>query len=102
MFYQLTVPGPIEDIEETRVLEWHCRDGSTVGVGDLMVELETHKAVLEIRSRQAGVLRRILCQPGEWQKLGMPIALCGDTAEETWSEGSVQELPLWPFDHTVT
>lgn len=102
MFYQLTVPGPIEDVEETRVLEWHCQEGARIAAGDLIVELETHKAVLEVRSQQAGMVRRILCQPGEWQKLGAPIALFSDTGAETEAEGPIEELPLWPFDYQVT
>lgn len=100
MFYQLTVPGPMEDVEETRVLEWHCQEGSVVALGELLVELETDKAVVEIRSRQAGVLRRIVCQVGKWAKIGEPIAMISDAAEEPVPE-EASKLPYWPFDTWV-
>jgi pyruvate/2-oxoglutarate dehydrogenase complex dihydrolipoamide acyltransferase (E2) component len=46
LFYKLIIPGPIEDVEEVRVLEWHGSIGREFQPGDLMVEFETHKAVV--------------------------------------------------------
>ena len=37
MIYTLTVPGPIEDVEEVRVLEWHGQPGRAFAVGELVV-----------------------------------------------------------------
>ena len=39
MIYQLAVPGPIEDVEEVRVLEWHGAAGSAFAIGELIVEV---------------------------------------------------------------
>jgi len=82
MIYFLSVPGPIEDVEEVRVLEWHGREGRVFAVGDLVVELETHKALVEVRAGQQGILRRILCAEGEWQFIGQPLALLSDEPDE--------------------
>jgi pyruvate/2-oxoglutarate dehydrogenase complex dihydrolipoamide acyltransferase (E2) component len=82
MIYLLAVPGPIEDVEEVRVLEWHGEPGRSFPVGELIVELETHKALVEVRAGQPGVLRRIICAAGEWQAVGKPLALLSDTQEE--------------------
>src|SRR4051812_47942986 len=88
MIYLLAVPGPIEDVEEVRVLEWQGKAGQQYKPGDLIVELETHKAVVEVRAGQAGILRRILCEAGIWEKPGGPLALLSDTPDEvmpaTW------------------
>lgn len=86
MIYTLTVPGPIEDVEEVRVLEWHGGPGRAFAAGDLMVELETHKALVEVRAGQAGVLRQILCAEGDWQAVGQALALLGDDADEALPE----------------
>jgi pyruvate/2-oxoglutarate dehydrogenase complex dihydrolipoamide acyltransferase (E2) component len=86
MIYTLAVPGPIEDVEEVRVLEWHGAPGRAFAAGDLMVELETHKALVEVRAGQAGVLRRILCAEGDWQAVGQALALLGDDADEALPE----------------
>jgi pyruvate/2-oxoglutarate dehydrogenase complex dihydrolipoamide acyltransferase (E2) component len=82
LLYKLVVPGPIEDVEEVRVLEWHAAEGAPIAAGDLIVELETHKALVEVRAGQAGVLRRIVCAEGDWQALGEPLALFSDGADE--------------------
>jgi len=82
MIYALAVPGPIEDVEELRVLQWHGEPGSRFAPGDLLVELETHKAVVEVRAARAGVLRAILCPAGDWQAVGRTLALVGDDADE--------------------
>jgi pyruvate/2-oxoglutarate dehydrogenase complex dihydrolipoamide acyltransferase (E2) component len=82
MIYFLSVPGPIEDVEEVRVLEWHGRMEQMFGVGELIVELETHKALVEVRAGQRGILRRILCANGEWQSIGQPLALLSDDLNE--------------------
>lgn len=82
MIYKLAVPGPIEDVEEVRVLEWHSAAGRTVNPDELIVELETYKAIVEVRAARAGVLRTILCEPGSWQSVGQPLALLSDEADE--------------------
>jgi pyruvate/2-oxoglutarate dehydrogenase complex dihydrolipoamide acyltransferase (E2) component len=82
MHYKLVVPGPIDDVEEVRVLEWHGAPGKSVAPGELIVEVETHKAVVEIRAAHSGVLRRVLCEEGGWRKIGGPLALMSDAAGE--------------------
>lgn len=54
MIYSLTLPMGIEDVEEVRVLEWHGEPGHQFQAGDLVVELETHKALIEVSAGQAG------------------------------------------------
>jgi pyruvate/2-oxoglutarate dehydrogenase complex dihydrolipoamide acyltransferase (E2) component len=88
MIYALSVPGPIEDVEEVRVLEWHGDIGKAFGTGDLMVELETDKALVEVRASQPGVLRRVLSAEGDWQALGRPLAILSDRPDEPLPEGT--------------
>jgi pyruvate/2-oxoglutarate dehydrogenase complex dihydrolipoamide acyltransferase (E2) component len=102
MIYQLTVPGPIEDVEETRVLEWHGVAGGAVVPGLLLVELETAKAVVEIRSRLPVFLRRILATEGQWQRIGLPIALLSDALTEELPVEGVSDLPLLEFDYSIS
>jgi pyruvate/2-oxoglutarate dehydrogenase complex dihydrolipoamide acyltransferase (E2) component len=82
MIYKLAVPGPIEDVEELRVLEWHRAPGEAFDAGVLLVELETHKAVVEVRPARAGVLRAIHCPAGEWQQVGRTLGVASDGADE--------------------
>lgn len=82
MIYQLTVPGLVADVEEIRVLEWHGAPLKKFAPGDMIVELETHKALVEVRAGQAGVLRQIFTPDGEWQKIGAALCLFSDDERE--------------------
>ena len=101
MIYKLVVPGPIEDVQEVRVLEWRGAAGARFQPGDLIVELETHKAVVEVRAGRPGVLRRILSEPGDWQAVGAPLALLSDSGEESLP-ATADELESWPVDFEVS
>lgn len=83
MIYQLTVPAAVPGVDEIRILEWHGDAGSTFDTGELIVELETHKAVVEVRAGQPGVLRRVFAEAGDWKGIGLPLAVFSDKAEET-------------------
>lgn len=97
MIYRLTVPETLEDVTAVRVLEWHAGAGAAVAPDMLLVELETHKALIEVRAEQAGVLRRIDCAEGEWCALGRGLALLSDTADEPLE----REPALLPADFRI-
>ena len=91
MIYKLTVQ-PVEDIEEVRVLQWHRAEGEAVAVDQLLVELETSKAIVEIRSKKACVLRKIETKAGEWSSCGPAIAWFSDGIDEVLTLDSEVEL----------
>lgn len=82
MIYKLVVPAIAEDVEEFRVLEWHGTAGTQFNVGDMIVELETHKAIVEMRAGQPGILRQLGVPDGGWCKINVPLGLCSDAADE--------------------
>jgi pyruvate/2-oxoglutarate dehydrogenase complex dihydrolipoamide acyltransferase (E2) component len=93
MIYQLSVPAVAEDVEEFRVLEWHGAPGHTFDAGDLVVELETHKAVVEVRAGRPALLRKSLVAAGDWCKIGVPLAFFSDEADEALQEdGEASDL----------
>jgi pyruvate/2-oxoglutarate dehydrogenase complex dihydrolipoamide acyltransferase (E2) component len=95
MIYNLTVPAAVPGVEEIRVLEWHGAPGTVFATGDLIVELETHKAVVEARAGQPGVLREIKAAPGEWVGIGLTLALFTDSADEAVENGGQSpDLPI--------
>jgi len=63
---------------------WIARN--TIQSGDLVLELDTHKAVVEMRASSKTVLRKILIEPGEWQRVGEPLAIVSDSADEPLPE----------------
>ena len=100
MIYQISVPA-VADVEEIRVLEWHGDLGHRFNKGDLIVELETHKAIVEVRAGQPGVLRKILSKSGNWQGIGLPLALLSDEQDEVLPDGDRAATDL-PVDFEIT
>jgi pyruvate/2-oxoglutarate dehydrogenase complex dihydrolipoamide acyltransferase (E2) component len=93
MIYHLTVPQAVPGVEEIRILEWHGGPGSAFAEGDLIVELETHKAVVEVRAGQPGVLRDLKGEPGDWLLIEKTLAIFSDDPQEvlpTDSKGSTE------------
>jgi pyruvate/2-oxoglutarate dehydrogenase complex dihydrolipoamide acyltransferase (E2) component len=100
MIYKISVPQ-VADVEEIRVLEWHGEVGHHFGAGDLVVELETHKAIVEVRAAQAGCLRKILSEAGKWQTIGLPLAILSDNASEAVPD-DMQALKDLAVDFEIT
>jgi pyruvate/2-oxoglutarate dehydrogenase complex dihydrolipoamide acyltransferase (E2) component len=101
MIWKLVVPGPIEDVDELRVLEWQGGIGRSFTKGALIVELETHKAVVEVRAGQPGILRHVLCEAGSWEKIGNPLAVLSDDPAEPLP-ASLQAVTPWLVDFEIT
>lgn len=101
MIYRLIVPGTLEGMSEVRVLEWHGTPGRHFEPGALIVELETHKAVIEVRAGQAGVLRQRACEEGAWCALEGLLALLSDDDAEPLPE-TADDLQLLPARFAIS
>src|SRR5213076_1908336 len=66
-------------MDEGRIVAWHKREGDAVAAGDLLFEVETDKATMEVESPTAGTLRRILYPADATAPVATVIALITDT-----------------------
>ena len=62
-------------IEEGTVLQWLKAEGDSITQGDILVEIETAKAVQEIEAPVSGVLSKILLAEGETAEVHTEVAL---------------------------
>jgi pyruvate dehydrogenase E2 component (dihydrolipoamide acetyltransferase) len=69
-------------MEEGRLVEWHKREGDAVKAGDVLAEVETDKAVMELPARTDGVLRKVLVEAGRTVPTGGLIAVIGSADED--------------------
>ncbi len=90
MIFQVTVPVVAKDVEEIRILEWHGEPGRAFAPGELIVEFETYKALVEVRAGQPGILRRVLASAGDWVRVGAAIGLFSDGPDEALPEAGDQ------------
>jgi 2-oxoglutarate dehydrogenase E2 component (dihydrolipoamide succinyltransferase) len=66
------IPGVGESITEVTLARWSKKDGEAVRDGEILCEIESDKATLEIPSPSAGVLK-ILAKEGETYKIGFVV-----------------------------
>ncbi|MGE0115149.1 MAG: dihydrolipoamide acetyltransferase family protein [Steroidobacteraceae bacterium] len=59
------LPDLGEGLQEAEIVSWHVKEGDTVQVDQLMVSVETAKAVVEVPSPYSGRITRLLAKPGE-------------------------------------
>ncbi|OGU04410.1 MAG: hypothetical protein A2W29_02325 [Gemmatimonadetes bacterium RBG_16_66_8] len=69
-------------MEEGRVVEWLKQEGDAVAVGDVLAEVETDKAVMELQARGDGVLRKVLAPAGSTVEVGKLVALIAAPDED--------------------
>jgi pyruvate dehydrogenase E2 component (dihydrolipoamide acetyltransferase) len=75
---EIKMPRLSDTMEEGAINTWHKRPGDKVEVGDVLVEIETDKAVMEYEAYQAGTLSQILVEDGQTVDIGAVIALLDD------------------------
>jgi len=77
------------DMAEGTLVRWLKKEGETVAKGDVLAEIETDKATVEVESSASGVVRRLLVDEGAVVPVNTPIAIIG-AAEEELPGGSGQ------------
>ncbi|MFL5666745.1 MAG: biotin/lipoyl-containing protein, partial [Ktedonobacteraceae bacterium] len=77
---EVNMPRFSDTMQEGTISRWLKHQGDTIKKGDILVEIETDKANMELESYDSGVLERILVQEGETVPIGQPIAVIGSGA----------------------
>ncbi|NUT92745.1 MAG: 2-oxo acid dehydrogenase subunit E2, partial [Saccharothrix sp.] len=72
-FKQFPLPDTAEGLTEAEILTWHVRPGDTVKVNDIIVEIETAKAAVELPCPWDGVVTELLAEVGQTVEVGVPI-----------------------------
>lgn len=74
----ITMPRLSDTMEEGVILTWLKKIGDPVKRGEVLAEIETDKAVMELECYDDGVLERLLVSEGDRVVVGVPIAVIGD------------------------
>ncbi|WP_435090496.1 dihydrolipoamide acetyltransferase family protein [Micromonospora aurantiaca (nom. illeg.)] len=70
---QFRLPDVGEGLTEAEIVTWRVAPGDPVGLNDVIVDIETAKAVVELPSPYAGVVDRLLAGEGQTVEVGAPI-----------------------------
>jgi pyruvate dehydrogenase E2 component (dihydrolipoamide acetyltransferase) len=74
MAVEVILPKVDMDMATGRISSWHVEEGATVKKGDLLFEIETDKAAMEIDSPAAGIVRNITGKEGVDIAVGEVVA----------------------------
>ncbi|QDZ10269.1 pyruvate dehydrogenase complex E1 component subunit beta [Devosia ginsengisoli] len=92
---QILMPALSPTMEEGKLSKWLVKVGDTVKSGDVLAEIETDKATMEVESVDEGVVKELLVEEGtEGVKVNTPIALVlaeGETASAAPAAGPAAE-----------
>jgi len=75
MISEVVMPQMGADMQEGTILRWLKREGDAVRRGEIIAEIETDKANVEIEAYESGILRRILLPEGTTVPVGQVIAI---------------------------
>jgi pyruvate dehydrogenase E1 component beta subunit len=88
MSVEVLMPALSPTMEEGTLAKWHVKPGDKVVSGDVIAEIETDKATMEVEAVDEGVVEAILVPEGaEGVKVNTPIARLNG------SDGAAQEAP---------
>jgi len=85
MVKEFKLPDVGEGLTEADIVAWHVKPGDLVEDGQIIVEIETAKAVVELPCPWDGTVARLLAEEGQTVEVGVPIiaveVVTSDSAE---------------------
>jgi pyruvate dehydrogenase E2 component (dihydrolipoamide acetyltransferase) len=75
---EVTMPRLSDTMSEGAVGRWLKKPGDTVADGEIIAEIETDKATMELQAFESGTLQKILVPEGQTVPIGQTIAIIGD------------------------
>ncbi len=76
MSINITMPALSPTMEEGKLAKWHVKEGDKVSSGDVIAEIETDKATMEVESIDEGIVGKIVVPEGtEGVKVNAVIAV---------------------------
>ncbi len=83
MSINITMPALSPTMEEGNLAKWLVKEGDTVSAGDVIAEIETDKATMEVEAVDEGTMAKILVSEGaEGVKVNSVIAVLAEEGED--------------------
>ena len=78
---EVTMPRLSDTMSEGTVGKWLKQVGDAIANDEIIAEIETDKATMELQAFESGFLQKILVPEGQTVEIGTPIAIIGDSAD---------------------
>src|SRR2546421_10254395 len=79
---KVVMPKLSEQMDSGKIIKWIKKEGDRVQSGDILAEIETDKADVEMEAFGAGVLRKILVSAGEKAPVGTLIGVIAEPTDD--------------------
>lgn len=79
---EITMPRLSDTMEVGTILHWHVKVGDEVSAGDLLADIETDKATMELQSFDDGCVEQLIVSEGNQVEVGTIIAMLSEEGEE--------------------
>ncbi|WP_456392432.1 dihydrolipoamide acetyltransferase family protein [Nitratifractor sp.] len=89
MAYSIVMPQLSDSMEEGKLISWKVKPGDHVKIGDVIAEVESDKAIMEVQSFKEGVVQELKIKEGESAPVGSVIAVI-DTDDEKDGRGKME------------
>ena len=90
----ILMPRLSDTMTEGTIAAWHKRAGEAITAGELLLEVETDKALMEQEAYEAGTLTEILVAEGETVAIGTPIARLDDGSGSDAPDAQADAAPV--------
>ncbi len=85
---EVTMPRLSDTMEEGTIASWLKKPGDQVSKGEVIAQIETDKATMDLTSFEAGTLQEILAPEGSTVQIGKPVARIGNGKAESSPSGA--------------
>jgi pyruvate dehydrogenase E2 component (dihydrolipoamide acetyltransferase) len=82
MAEKIEMPKLSDTMEEGVIAKWNVKEGDKVNSGDVIAEVETDKATMEVEVFDSGTVLKILVSEGDAVPLGGTMAIIGEEGED--------------------
>ncbi len=89
----ITMPKLGFDMREGVLVNWHKGVGDVVEKGEVIAEIESDKATLELESQTAGTVLKLLATEGDVVPIGGNLAIVGEEGEDISAVAAVEARP---------
>ncbi|MCB9836511.1 MAG: pyruvate dehydrogenase complex dihydrolipoamide acetyltransferase [Phycisphaera sp.] len=97
MSISVTMPRMSDTMEQGTVVKWHVKEGDTVSPGDVLADIETDKATMELEAFDEGRIAKLAASEGANVSVGDLIVVIAeegeDLADAASSAGSASAAP---------
>ncbi|TRM65706.1 dihydrolipoamide acetyltransferase [Schizophyllum amplum] len=80
---QFNMPAMSPTMTEGGIASWKVKEGEAFAAGDVLLEIETDKATIDVEAQEDGILAKIIVNDGaKGVSVGAPIAIVGEEGDD--------------------